>query len=120
MRPSGHLVRNVAVLLVVRLVLVGTYVALKVQGSAHRSGFTVLTTFYPIYDFTQNVAGTKANVTLLVPMTLDVHTFEPTPSSVAAVAGASVLIYNGAGLEPWIPDILAASGNPNLVVVTPR
>ena len=118
MRPSGHLVRKVAVvLLVVVLVLVGTYVALKVQGSAHRSGFTVLTTFYPIYDFTQNVAGTKANGTLLVPFPLDVHTFEPTPSSVAAVAGASVLIYNGAGLEPWIPDILAASGNPNLVVV---
>src|SRR5207247_1713911 len=53
----------------------------------------------------------------LVPMTLDVHAFEPTPSSVQAVATASILIYNGAGLEPWIPSIVAAADNPRLVLV---
>src|SRR5436309_7401175 len=50
-------------------------------------------------------------------MTLDVHAFEPTPSSVQAVATASILIYNGAGLEPWIPSIVAAADNPRLVLV---
>src|SRR5205807_624980 len=33
------------------------------------------------------------------------------------VATASVLIYNGAGLEPWIPSIVAAADNPRLVLV---
>jgi len=77
----------------------------------------VLTTFYPVYDYTQNVAGDKADVSLLVPMTVDVHDFEPTPSSIQAVSTANVLIYNGAGLEPWIPQIVAAANNPHLIQV---
>jgi zinc transport system substrate-binding protein len=33
------------------------------------------------------------------------------------VASADLLIYNGAGLEPWIPQIVSAADNPRLVVV---
>ena len=77
----------------------------------------VLTTFYPIYDFAHNVGGDKVNVTLLVPETVDVHDFEPTPSDIAKVTSANVLIYSGAGLEPWIQDVITAAGNPNLIVV---
>jgi zinc transport system substrate-binding protein len=77
----------------------------------------VLTTFYPIFDFTQNVAGDKVNVTLLVPMTTDVHDFNPSPSDIQKVASADVLIYNGAGLEPWINQLVAAANNPKLVVI---
>jgi zinc transport system substrate-binding protein len=77
----------------------------------------VLTTFYPIYDFTKNVGGDKISLTILVPETVDVHDFDPTPSSIQQVASADLLIYNGAGLEPWIPQVVSAASNPNLVVV---
>ena len=45
------------------------------------------------------------------------HDFEPTPQSILAVAAANVLIYSGVGLEPWIPQIVAAANNPELIVV---
>lgn len=77
----------------------------------------VLATFYPVYEFARNVGGTKINVTLLVPQTTDVHDFDPTSSSIQQVAGADVLIYNGAGLEPWISQIVSAANNPKLVLV---
>jgi len=77
----------------------------------------VLATFYPVYDYARNVAGDKADVSLLVPMTVDVHDFEPTPSSIQAVSTANVLIYSGAGLEPWIPQIVAAANNHGLIQV---
>lgn len=77
----------------------------------------VLATFYPIYDFTKNVGGDKISLTILVPEIEDVHDFDPTPSSVSQVASADLLIYNGAGLEPWIPQIVSAADNPRLVVV---
>jgi zinc transport system substrate-binding protein len=48
---------------------------------------------------------------------VDVHDFEPTPQSIQEVASANVLIFSGAGLEPWIPQITAAAGNPGLVLV---
>jgi zinc transport system substrate-binding protein len=77
----------------------------------------VVTTFYPLYDFTKNVGGDKVSVSLLVPETQDVHDFEPTPSIIEQVIKADVLIYNGAGLEPWVPGVLATADNPKLVVV---
>ena len=118
MNWKAHLARNVAILLiVVALVSAGTYIAVTYRPATH-SGVTALATFYPVYEHTRNIAaGTKVNVTLLVPMTLDVHEFDPTPSSVQAVAQADLLIYSGAGLEPWIPGIVSAAGNARLTLV---
>ena len=81
------------------------------------SKLKVLATFYPLYDFAQNVGGNRIEASLLVPETLDVHDFEPTPSSIQLVADADVLIYNGAGLETWISEIINAAGNSKLVLV---
>jgi zinc transport system substrate-binding protein len=77
----------------------------------------VVATFYPMYDFAQNVGGDRISLSLLVPEAVDVHDFEPTPRSIQEVASANVLIYNGAGLEPWIPQVITAAGNPRLVLV---
>ena len=85
-----------------------------IQGTG---GLKVLATFFPVYYDSIDVLGTRGNVSLLVPFSVDVHQFEPTPSAVRAVQSADVLVFNGAGLEPWIPSIVAAAGNSNLVLV---
>jgi zinc transport system substrate-binding protein len=77
----------------------------------------VLATFFPVYDDTFDVLGNRGNVTLLVPFSVDVHEFEPTPSSIQLVQQADVLVYNGAGLEPWIPQLVQSAGNSRLVLV---
>jgi zinc transport system substrate-binding protein len=108
----------VAILVVI--ILVGTVFALYFSNNttpSTSSKLKVLATFYPIYDFAQNVGGDKITVSLLVPETVDVHDFEPTPSSIAAVSSANVLIYSGAGLEPWIQNVITSAGNPNLITV---
>jgi zinc transport system substrate-binding protein len=87
------------------------------QPQPPKIGLMVLATFYPLYDFASNVAGNRANVSILVPSTVDIHNFEPTPSDIEKVATADVLIINGAGLEPWVPQLLAAIDRPNLKVV---
>jgi zinc transport system substrate-binding protein len=114
---KAHLVRNLAIAaIIIALVSAGTYAAVTYRPPP-RTGVTALTTFYPVFEHTRNIAGDKITVTLLVPMTLDVHAFEPTPSSVQAVATADLLIYSGAGLEPWIPAIVTAAGNAHLTLV---
>jgi zinc transport system substrate-binding protein len=104
----------VAVALVASTAAVNHYYPIFQSSS---SKIKVLATFYPVYDYARNVAGDRADVSLLVPMTVDVHDFEPTPSSIQAVSTANVLIYSGAGLEPWIPKIVAAANNPRLIQV---
>jgi ABC-type Zn uptake system ZnuABC Zn-binding protein ZnuA len=55
------------------------------------------TTF--LADIAQNVAGDRFEVQSLVPVGADPHAFEPTPSDLKKVAGADLVIVNGAGLE---------------------
>ena len=114
---KAHFARNLAIAaILIALVLAGTYVAVTYR-PAPRTGVTALTTFFPVYEHTRNIAGDRITVTLLVPMTLDVHSFDPTPSSIQAVATANLLIYGGAGLEPWIPGLVTAAGNAHLTLV---
>jgi zinc transport system substrate-binding protein len=112
----------IGAIIAVALVATGTTFALYQSGLIFRASPTpgklqVLATFYPQYDFTQNIGGDRISLSLLVPMTVDVHAFEPTPSSIQQVANARVLIYNGAGLEPWITQVVNAAGNSNLLLV---
>jgi zinc transport system substrate-binding protein len=104
----------------IAIILVGTVLALYFSDSipsAFSSKLKVVATFYPLFDFAQNIGGNKTDVSILVPETVDVHAFEPTPSSIAEVLSADVLIYNGAGLEPWVQDVVSAAGNSKLVQV---
>ena len=104
----------------IAIIFVGTVLALYFSNSvtpSTNSKLKVIATFYPLYDFAQNVGGNKTDVSILVPETVDVHAFEPTPSDIAAISSADVIIYNGAGLEPWIQDVINAAGNTKLIQV---
>jgi zinc transport system substrate-binding protein len=65
----------------------------------------VVASFFPLYDFTLNVAGDRADVTVFIPSGIEPHDWEPTPQNVAQAESADLLIYNGAGFESWIADI---------------
>ena len=65
----------------------------------------VVASFFPLYDFTRNVAGDRAGVSVFIPSGVEPHDWEPTPQNVAQAASADLLVYNGAGFEGWISDI---------------
>jgi zinc transport system substrate-binding protein len=66
----------------------------------------VVVTFYPLFEFAQRVGGDRVAVRVLVPAGVEPHDFEPTPRDVAALTHARVVIYNGAGFEPWLEKLL--------------
>ena len=67
-------------------------------------------------DIAQNVAGDRFEVRSLVPLETDPHAFEPTPSDLGEVAGADVVIVNGAGLEgPLLGTLENAGGDATIV-----
>lgn len=65
----------------------------------------VVTTVYPLYEFTRQVAGERAEVLLLLPSGAEPHDWEPTPRELAILSSADLFIYNGAGLEPWVSQV---------------
>lgn len=77
----------------------------------------VVATFYPLYDFARNVGGDRVEVTMLIPPGVDPHEFELSPSDAQKLGSAKVFVYNGAGMEPWVPQLLEGVGNTNLIAV---
>lgn len=66
----------------------------------------IATSFYPMYDFAKKIGGEEMEILCMIPDGMEVHDWEPTPRDMAKLQKASALIYNGAGMEHWIPTIL--------------
>ena len=66
----------------------------------------VVTSIFPFQEFAREVGGTRVEVVLLLPPGVEAHSWEPTPSDMLKVRQADVFIYVGAGMEPYIHDIL--------------
>lgn len=73
--------------------------------------------FYPMYEFASQVAGDLADVHLLIPASVEPHDWEPTPQDIRKIEQADVLVYNGAGMEGWVEQILASSNSGKLSAV---
>ena len=118
-RTTTIISATVIIAIIIVAAVIGLYVANNPNGgNSSPSTLKVLATFYPLYDFAQNVGGNKINASILVPETVDVHDFDPTPSDIQNIATADVLIYNGADLEKtWLSSAVSASGNTKLVLV---
>lgn len=77
----------------------------------------VAATIFPLYDIVRNVAGPVADTVLILPPGASPHTFEPTPASVRALAGARVLFVIGHGLDDWAARLARGAGVSRTVVV---
>ena len=78
--------------------------------STAKEKLTIVASFYPMYDFAKRIAGDKAEVTCLVPAGTEPHDWEPTSRDIQTIQEADFLIYNGAGMEHWVKDVLDGLG----------
>lgn len=88
-----------------------------VPAETEEAKLNVEVSFYPMYEFTKNVAGDLANVHTLVPAGMEPHDWEPTPQDIASIEKADVLVYNGAGMESWIDQVTDSLSNSKLIQV---
>ncbi|MBO4131394.1 zinc ABC transporter substrate-binding protein AdcA [Streptococcus suis] len=65
----------------------------------------IVTTFYPVYEFTKQVAGDEANVELLVKAGTEVHGYEPSAKDIARIQEADAFVYENENMETWVHDV---------------
>ena len=87
------------------------------EGAGSADRILVAASIAPLADFARQVGGDRVEVITLVPPGASPHTYELKPSQVRQVAGARLLVLNGAGLEYWAEKLVRAAGNPMLEVV---
>jgi len=113
MRPVGKWLAVLAV----AVVLSGCAASQGEEPAGEAGGRLVVTSIYPMYEFTRAVAGDWAEVINLVPPGAEPHDWEPSPGDIRRLNQAAVFVYSGAGMEHWVEKTLASLDNPDLIVV---
>lgn len=70
---------------------------------------TIFTTNFPLYDFARQIAGDKAQVTMLMPPGSEVHSFEPTPNQIIGISNCDLFLYIGGQSDKWVETLLSST-----------
>lgn len=85
--------------------------------SSSTSKMKVVTSFYAMSDFAQKIGGDRVEVTNLVPAGTEPHDWEPSTNDMKELESAKVFVYNGAGMEKWVDNVLSTLDNDGIVSV---
>jgi len=114
---SFKILKVVAVLTVCLFVLSGCLNS-KVTSSEDKQVTTIVTSFYPMYIFTQNVAKDIPNVKVVnmtEPQQGCLHDYTLIPADLKTLEGADAFVINGAGMESFMDKVIKQ--RPNMKVI---
>lgn len=74
----------------------------------------ILATFLPVHAHAAAIAGDRAAVESLIAGDIGAHDFSPRPADMQRIAKADVLVFNGAGMEPWLDDLIQQAAKKDL------
>ena len=74
--------------------------------SNDNSKLQAISSFNPLHEFSQIVGGEKIDVTLLVPVGVEPHDWEPTIKDVQRMQKSDLIVINGIGFESWVDDLI--------------
>lgn len=87
--------------------LLGAIFAVRSKNKKNEEGkLNIVVTSFSCYDFSKQITGDNANVTLLLAPGVDSHSYEPTASDLAKLKDADVFIYIGGDMEKWVDKVL--------------
>lgn len=87
------------------------------QETAKTNKLQVVTTFYPMYDFTKNVVGDNGEVSVLMKAGTEPHDYEPSAKDIAKIADSDVFVYNSEEMETWVGSVLKNIDTKKTVVI---
>jgi len=100
-------------LAIIAIVIVIPLSSIAIYGTDSNQQFTiidssklqVISSFYTIHEFSQNVGQEKVDVILLVPAGVEPHDWGPTIKDVQRMQKSDLIIINGIGFENWVDSL---------------
>ncbi|MDR3563119.1 MAG: metal ABC transporter substrate-binding protein [Negativicutes bacterium] len=92
-------ITSVVILLLILLATFSAGCGNRTNTASSGGKLKVMTSVYPVYEFTRQVGGDKVDVTLLVPAGAEPHDWEPTAKEILLIRSAKLFLYHGAGFE---------------------
>jgi zinc/manganese transport system substrate-binding protein len=88
--------------------------AADTENAAPSGKLRILASFLPVHAHAAAIAGDRAGVESLIAGDVGAHDFSPRPADMQRIAKADVLVFNGAGMEPWLDDLIKQAAGKNL------
>lgn len=66
---------------------------------------------FPAYDFAREIAGDRAQITLLLKSGAEVHSYEPSPKDIIRIQESDLFICNGGESEEWVESLIDDDAN---------
>lgn len=101
--------KGIAAVLCAVLLLSGCGAPQKIEKSGK---LTVVSVSFPGYSFAKEIAGGAAEVSLLLPVGTEAHSYEPTPRDMIKIQNADLFIYGGGESENWVKEVLSSIDKP--------
>lgn len=103
---DSRMSRKGLILTALMLVLVLAGCGAQSSGTVVEGKVNVVTTFYPIYEFAKEIGGDDVHAINLLPVGVEPHDWTPRSQDIINTSKAQLFLYNGAGLEGWVPNFL--------------
>ncbi len=89
-----------------KVLVVGTLMLCGFMKTTIATPLRIVTTAFPQYDFVRAIVKDKGEVSMLLKIGAEAHSFEPTPKDLIAIEKASLFVYNGGENDEWIEDFI--------------
>ncbi|MBR5720941.1 MAG: zinc ABC transporter substrate-binding protein, partial [Clostridia bacterium] len=83
--------------------------------------YTIVTTFFPEYDWVMQILGEKAEdteVIMLLDKGTDIHSYQPTAEDIVTISTCDMFIYVGGESDKWVKDALKNAVNRGMTVIS--
>ena len=108
-------IRLMSVLIASTILLFGCNNKQEIQGEA--DGLNIITSVFAPYDFTRQVVGEHANVTMLLPPATESHSYEPSPQDIVNLQNCDIFIYGGGESDAWVDSILDSIDHEGMTII---
>ena len=77
----------------------------------------VVTTIFPEYDWVRQIAGDRADITMLLDNGIDLHSYQPTADDIIKISNCDMFIYVGGESDEWVEEVLDKARNKDMAVI---
>lgn len=109
--------KRIFALIICALISVSVFSGCNSNVATKSGKLNIVTTIFPIYDWVKNIAGDKADVTLLIDNGVDVHSFQPSAQDIVKISTCDMFVYVGGESDSWVEDALSEKVNKDMTAV---
>lgn len=111
------MIRLFTVLFITAVILIGCTNNNDAEIEQQNDTIHIVTSMFPMYEITKEIAGDRAEVSVMVGANEDAHHYEPSARAVASVNEADIFVYSSDEMEFWVESLLSVVENDDLIVV---